>query len=103
MKAARVLNLTAFTARDPDKIDMSRVRWDPKLLASILSSLWQTRGRLAMRYDVYTHRMLGALRVKLDREGYTLRMQTELSRGTVVVWIGQKYRGNRPRRGTNAR
>jgi hypothetical protein len=99
VKAARALNLAAFSNRDPAKIDRTTVRWDPRMVSGILSSLWQTRSGLAMRYDVYTHRMIQTLRRHFDRRGYTLRAQTELKSGTVVVWITVKLRGNRPGRG----
>ena len=99
MKAQRVINLTAFSARDPAKVDRTVVRWDPKQIATMLENLWQTRGGIAMRYTVYTHRMIGSLRRSFDRKGYHLRAQTELKSGTVVVWVQVKHRGNRPQKG----
>jgi len=98
MKAARVLNLATFSAVDYTKVDRTIVKWDGKMIGAILESLWTTRTGLSMKYSVYTHRMIGNLRQRFDRKGYTLRAQTELSKGTVVVWIAMKYRGNRPRR-----
>jgi hypothetical protein len=91
--------LVTFSAADTAAIDRTRVRWDSRALRDTLRAIWHAKGgALRMPYTVYTHRMLLRLRVGFDREGYQLRAETELTRGTVAVRIVQKRTGNRPSR-----
>jgi hypothetical protein len=95
----RRVELTRFDQADPTKVDTSVVKWDKTLLTSMLRQLWANRqGGIRMSFNVYTARMITALRLRFDHDGFHLRAKTELSKGTVMVWVTQKYRGNRPSR-----
>lgn len=101
----RIVNATSAKPRlavlstvNPDRVDRSVVKWHKEMLDATLRTMWINKRALSMPYNVYTHRLVMALRVRFDRQGYHLRSQTELGSGKIVVWIRQKYRGNRPAR-----
>ena len=82
-------------------IDHSRVRWEARDLEARLRSLWAMRGRaLVLPLTVRNLRMIAVMRQRLDREGWTVRCQSQLKSETIAVFIHMKRYGARPARGS---
>jgi hypothetical protein len=85
-------------------VDRTKVKWSISELEARLRTLWQMRGRaLVLPLTVRNLRSIAACRQRLDREGWTVRCQSQLRSETIAVYIHMRRYGARPQRGHERR
>lgn len=80
-------------------VDRSKVKWTTEELTGRLRTLWAMRGRaLVLPLTVRNLRSIAACRQRMDREGWTVRCQTQLRSETIAIYVHIRRIGARPAR-----